>query len=559
MPVTSSDREDGRIDAQEGANDRTDASDRRAGRLDAAEIERAIETVIGERFDELETPGLSVAVVDGSATVLATAFGDRQLDPTAPASADTLWGIGSATKPITATAVMQLVEAGRVDLEDPVASHVPYLADAPGEPITVGELLTHTSGMPADDMATVLLLESAFGDGVDETNAGNDEDRPADGSESRTGGATDDETGSDLDVSLGDWASFREYVAAAADRRIDGEHCLYYNSGYVILGRLVETVTDTPFAEYVRASIFDPLGMDRSTFDTAVLEDEDTDAMTAYYRDEDGFHAATLPDSPLFEPPGGLLAPVTDVARFLSACIEGSLPLDPELAERMREPVGTFRQLVDGRTLGYGHGWMSRPFDDDVLVEHAGGTGVSAGYLGFLEHRGLGVAIGCNAQPSPSPETLAVELLAELTGTDVEDVLPRRAIERTARTVTGEYESYPGIQRATVEWTGDRLEIEHRNPLGGDVVSLAPASLDPDEFVFRTSTGKGYDRTVEFVVDGESGGSRDDGTTDDADDVWFVLDRVRFDRVGPLEDDATDDAETGDVNEPLDATDDAED
>jgi L-asparaginase II len=74
-----------------------------------------------------------------------------------------------------------------------------------------------------------------------------------------------------------------------------------------------------------------------------------------------------------------------------------------------------------------------------VLVGHGGGTGVSAGYVGFLRERGLGIAIGCNAQPDSSPETLAMELLASMTETDPVSILPisterrRRNRRRTER------------------------------------------------------------------------------------------------------------------------------
>ena len=440
------------------------------------------------QYENLGVPGMSVAVVDGTETVFAGGFGDRQLDPAAPATARTLYGIGSATKPVTATAVMSLVNSGAIALDDAVSSYVPYFGDAPGDPIMVQELLSHTSGMPSDDVATVLILE---------------------------------ELGMETDVSLDGWDSFQEHVGDSVDRRrLDGEHCLYYNSGYVVLSRLVEAVTDTPFAEFVAGAVFDPLGMDDATFDVGVLSEDSRNVMTPYLEREETMHTASLPDSPLFVAPGGLQAPVTDLSKFLSACVTGDLPVEDTLAARMYEPVGTHKRLVDGTERGYGYGWMTRQFGDDLLVGHAGGTGVSAGYLGFLNERGLCVAIGCNAQPSTSPEEIAIELLSTLTDTDPGDVLPERAIQRKIGRVTGEYESYRGIQTATVRWTGDTLEIEHRNPMGGDSLQVSPVSLDPTDYRFRAVEGNGAEITVEFSVD---------------DGLEFLIDRVLFQRVGDLE------------------------
>lgn len=444
------------------------------------------------QFEQAAVPGMSVAVVDGTETVFTAGYGERQVDPAEPATAATLYGIGSASKPITATAVTSLVDSGDIALDDAVSEHVPYFEDAPGDPITVHELLSHTSGMPSDDVATVLVLE---------------------------------ELGMETDVSLDSWAAFRAHVNDSVDRRrLDGDYCLYYNAGYVVLSRLVEAVADSSFAEFVAERVFDPLGMDDATFDVGVTVDDTVDAMTPYLRREETTQAASLPDSPLFAAPGGLLVSVTDLATFLSAWTGGDPPVDDELAARMHEPVGTYKRHVGGFEQGYGYGWMTRPFGADTLVGHAGGTGVSAGYLGFLRERGLGVAVGCNAQPSASPEEIAVELLTTLTDTDPVSVLPERAIQQKVTPITGQYESYRGIQRATVSWTGEALEIEHHNPMGGDSTELSPVSLDPTDYRFRAVEADGSEVTVEFSVD---------------DGVEFLIDRVLFERVDELDGDGT--------------------
>ena len=447
-----------------------------------------IDEQVGNCYEKSGVPGMSVALVDGSETVFAAGYGDRQLDPQYPATADTLYGIGSATKPVTATTVLSLVGEGVIALDDAVSSYVPYFEDAPGDPVTVRGLLSHTSGMPADDVATMLILE---------------------------------EFGMEPAVSLDGWDSFREYVAESVDRRCLDNPCLYYNSGYVVLSRLVEAATGDPFAEIVTERVLDPLGMTASTFDVSVVGDDSRDVMTPYLEREETTQPAGLPDSPLFAGPGGLQASVTELAQFLTAWAAGEPPVDEPLATRMQEPVGVLQQFVDGSKQGYGYGWMTRQFGGDVLVGHGGGTGVSAGYLGFLREQGLGVAIGYNAQPSTAPEETAIELLATLSGTDPAVVLPERAIQQQVERITGTYESYRGIHTATVDWTGERLEIEHHNPVGRDTSELFPASLDPETYRFRAVEGDGDVLTVEFDVDG--------------DDAAFLMRRILFERVGDLD------------------------
>lgn len=461
-----------------------------AKKASTTEIERLKEKA-QQLLTEQNCPGISVAVVDGTETVFEDGFGKRQLDPEAPATKDTLYGIGSSTKPITATAVMTLIDDDKISLDDAVSSYVPYFEDAPGEPIQVRELLSHTSGMPSDDIATTTLMDAILGD--------------------------------EFDDSLDGWKEFREYVDASVERRrLDSDRCLYYNSGYIVLSRLVEAVSDTPFAEYVETNLLEPLGMDRSTFNVGVLTGDTHDTMTPYYERDDEMHSVGLPDDPLFEGPGGLQASVMDLVKFIAAWNEWSIPVNSDLAAEMVEPVEAFRTFLDGTEIGYGYGWMTRPFGDDVLIGHGGGTGVSAGYLGFLEDRGLGIALGCNAQPDTSPEKLAIELLAEITGTEPETVLPKRATEQKERRVIGEYAAYGGLQEAIVSRTDEFLEVEYSSPMGAESMRLIPASAGPHDYTFRVAKRSAKRTTIEFFVEG--------------DDVELLINRNLYERVGDLDD-----------------------
>lgn len=449
-----------------------------------------LETSARRLFEQQECPGASVAVVDGAETVLTAGFGDRQINPQTPATAETLYGIGSSTKPITATAVMTLVDDGSISLTDAVSEYVPYFEDAPGDPILVKELLSHTSGMPSDDIAANLLMGEVVG--------------------------------ADLDRSVDDWDAFQEYVEESADRRLVGDdRCLYYNSGYVTLSRLIETVTGTTFSKYVEANVFDPLGMNDSTFNVDILGDESRDTMTPYFRQDGETQAASFPDSPLFQAPGGLQTSVTDLLEFLAAWNKRDLPFDTVLAENMFEPIGTFRTLVDRSEINYGYGWMTRPFGDDILVGHGGGTGVSAGYLGFLRERGLGVAIGCNAQPDTAPETIAMKLLATATGVEPSAVVPSQAVKQKQQELTGKYTAYSGLQNARVLWTGENLRVEYSSPMGTETMRVIPTSLESDRYTFQKVTNSATQTKVEFFVE------------DDA--VRLLIARNLFERVGDLE------------------------
>lgn len=459
-----------------------------AERLTGAEQHREIESHITSWLNGQDCPGVSVTIVDGDETVFTGAYGDRQLDPQKPVTKETLFAIGSSTKPITATAVMTLVDDGTVGLDDPVSDYVPFFQDVPGEPITIQKLLSHTSGMPNAETASAQVLDSVLG--------------------------------VETELELDNWDDFRAHLRSCRDARLtDHQRHLYYNAGYTVLSRLVEVVSGTSFPEYVQQAVFEPLGIERVTFDTAVIEDTDANAMTPYLPQET-LQPTGLPDSTFFAGPGGLLAATPDIAQFLSAHITGELPFDAELAREMYEPVGTFQEFVDGTEWGYGYGWISRPFGEGTLIGHAGGTGVSAGYIGFLQKQGLGVAVGCNSQGSV--ERVAVELLAKLTDVSPTDVLPEQAITEKANTVEGHYRSETALGTATVEWTGDQLEAAIETPLAGDRLELHPASTEPDDYRFRTVESDGEVLTAEFFVGDES--------------VDLLIGRNRFERIGDIPD-----------------------
>jgi len=111
-------------------------------------IEAAMERFEGW-FASADCPGTSVAITGADDIVVERGFGHRTLDPERPATGETIYGVGSVAKPVTALATLLLDERDRIDLDDPVSAFVPCFEDAPGEPITVHQLLSHSSAMPS--------------------------------------------------------------------------------------------------------------------------------------------------------------------------------------------------------------------------------------------------------------------------------------------------------------------------------------------------------------------------------------------------------------------------
>lgn len=441
----------------------------------STDTRRRIESFAADWLAEDDVPGASVAIVDGDDLVYAEGFGSRDLESNAPATADTLWGIGSCTKSFTALAVVQLHEAGKLDVDDPVSDYVPHLADVEGDPVTVHDLLTHTSGMPSDGSGVALIGRLIDAD--------------------------------PMAVPLGGEDDFRRHVEGSADERAtDRERFFYYNSGYTLLGRVVEAVDGRPFATYVGEEILDPLGMDRATFDREAFAADD-DAMTPYRADDGDLVPASFPADPIKYPAGGLIAPVTELANYLRMNMRGGRfgdagIVDADLLATMHDRHATRQVGLDGTNRDYGYGWMVRDFLDDTLVGHGGSIAIGTAYVGFLVEADLGVAVACNTSPATHPSTVGAALLAILQGEEPTAV-DQFALREKLEAVEGSYESYREITTAEVERDGGALAVTIGGDLDRQELAVFPESLDPDDGTYYFVAESGARVPVEFDLDGE--------------------------------------------------------
>ncbi len=452
---------------------------------------RAIESLVTEWIHEEDVPGASVVLVDADGELYAEGFGARDLAENEPATPDTLYGMGSISKPVTATAVAQLAEAGHLSLDDPVDEYVDHFEEAPGDPITIRELLSHTSGMPASSPGVL---------------------------EQWLAGAP---------AGVADEADRRRFVRSTTDRRVrDADRFMYYNTGYDVLGRVVEAVDGRSFATYVREAVFDPLGMDRATYERSAFEAED-DRMTGYKPgDEDGPpEPAEFPFEELIYPAGGMVASPRDLARFVRAgmtdgSLDGARLCSPKWLDRCQDPVAVRQRYLDGREEGYGLGWMRHPLAGDEAVGHGGSILVSTAYAGFLEDAGIGVVLACNTTADPHPIEIGLGCLALAVGGDPTDV-PALALREKCRAVAGEYESFRGDPSATVEPDGGTLSVEIASALGERELTAVPENLAVDDHSFYTVTGAGARVPLEFDLPGDGA------------DLFFQ--RHRFQRPAPDE------------------------
>lgn len=326
-----------------------------AAKLDDATVAK-IETLVAEIMASGQVPGAAVGIVKDGELVYAKGFGITELGGDEPVTADSIFHMGSVAKTATAVAIMQLVEAGKIDLDAPLTEYLPdfALADPDLGEVTIRRLLSHTAGMP---------------DPIDWLAEYQDENLRSD------------------DAALDD------YVRSLGDQSLTyqpGEDWAYSNTGFDILGDVVATVSGQSFEDYLQANVLTPLGMANSSY---LLSDLDPARLAApHMYDEDG-NAKTLdfyPYTRAHAPSGAFYSSIHDMARFAIANmnqgeLDGTRVLPASAYDEMWAPqaASTWAEAFGPQVTNYGLGWWVGEFNGHPIIGNYGTE------FGFQSHLGL--------------------------------------------------------------------------------------------------------------------------------------------------------------------------
>lgn len=309
-------------------------------------------------------PGLAVVIVTRDGAPYAEGFGStgRGAERVTP---DTPFILGSMSKSITALAVMQLEEAGRIDLDAPVRRYLSNfsMASPEAERITVRQLLAHTSGIPTN-------APRAEGDG-------------------RT---------------LADHVTALRSVALV---HAPGTAHKYASPNYQLLGRIAEVVSGESFGAYVERHIFSPLGMRHSY---AAVHAADTSTLALGHQMMLGMAVTReLPRETDRLPTAALRASANDLGRFMRAQLRGG-ELDGVRIAADSTMAMMHRPLVQAAGFAYAMGWRVSNIGNEPAVHHGGIVPNYRGKMVMLPERGLGVVVLTNVSTvigSPTSHRIA--------------------------------------------------------------------------------------------------------------------------------------------------------
>ncbi len=306
--------------------------------------------------------GAAVAVSKAGETIYRRGFGVRDEETQKPVTASTIFGIASVTKSFTALVVNQLAEEGELDLEDPVVEYLPELDfkdEENMEEIKIFHLLSHTSGLPPLKRRQ-------------------------------------------------DIKSFDEHIRYISEAGFEmlgrpGEYFSYSNDGFLLLGAVIERLTDKLYRRVLTQRLLERLEMNRSTLSLEEIEKFSNVSVPYIYDEDEGtFEEASWPALGTYEVGGGVRSNVLDLLHYGQVYVndglfKGKRFVGKQTVRRMWCPI----HKID-RNSHYGQTLKVTPYQNVTLVEHGGGQpGVSSNF-GFVPEEDLVVAVLTNVSGVPA-------------------------------------------------------------------------------------------------------------------------------------------------------------
>jgi CubicO group peptidase (beta-lactamase class C family) len=329
-------------------------------RLDRRALEPLIDSLFAEGLARTSIPGATIAVVERGRVVLEKGYGLADVERRVPMDpASTRFSVGSITKLVTATAILQLVERGVVTLDEDVNRYLRSLDIASQRPITLEHLLTHTSGLDRRGIALAVRDRQAL-------------------------------------------IPLNRYLAHNLPPLIHPPGATFVSTdiGVALAGLVVEEASGHPYAAYVDTAVLAPLGMTRSVVRPEAVAD--SDRAVAYYGIGERRRRAPMPYL-LIGPGRALVTTAHDMTRLMhlllgDGAVDGRRVLSPSsVAEMRRIRVSQHPELA-----GYGFGLYEHSYGGTDGLRHAGAMSGHSAVLWLLPQFGIGVFLAMNHDDAES-------------------------------------------------------------------------------------------------------------------------------------------------------------
>lgn len=309
-----------------------------------------IDQLISEKYNSV-APGCAVLIAKEGQIIYRKSFGSANLELNVPMQPNMVFRIGSMTKQYTAVAILQLVEKGRVSLQDNIQKFTKGLTDK-WQNITVENLLTHTSGIIGYDVLDFHIPNAIR-----------------------------------IDFSA------KQFIDSLAKLPLDfapGTKFNYSNSNYLILGYIIEQVTGKSYTDYLRENIFKPAGLTSTYYDTPT--EVILNRVSGYTKDSSKYHNADYISITQAFSGGALLSNIDDLFKWHQALYSYKL-VNKETLEKAFTPF----KLKDGQFSEYGYGWFLKDWKGCKSIGHGGAIDGFRSMETFFPEQNIFVAMLFNA------------------------------------------------------------------------------------------------------------------------------------------------------------------
>lgn len=343
---------------------------------DTAGLTAFVDGMMEEYMNRLQIPGAVISIVKDGKIILGKGYGSSNLEQASPVDpATSMFRIASTTKLFTWTAVMQLVEQGKIDLDTDINTYLKSVkipATYP-EPITMRHLMTHTAGFEEGGVGYQIVTDPA---GLP-------------GSISET---------------------LNKHMLARI--RPPGEMSAYSNYGATLAGMIVEDVSGIPYNDYIQKNIFDPLDMKHSTVVEPLPESFIPNQVVGYNSENGSF----IPGTPTFEggfrPAGSGTVSALDMAHFMIAHLQngkygGGQILKPETAAFMHSTAFQLDKRLPGVALGF----AEKRVNGERIISHGGSDPMFNTELYLAPAKQLGIFLSYNGGQGSEAATHLVQAL----------------------------------------------------------------------------------------------------------------------------------------------------
>jgi CubicO group peptidase (beta-lactamase class C family) len=424
----------------------------------ASDYESKIDTFLNKKFNADE-PGTAVLAIKDGKVIYRKAVGMANMELEVKLDPGMVFRIGSITKQFTAAAIMKLVEEGKIKLDDSITKFLPEFPTN-DTVITVHQLLNHTSGIKSYTGMKSFFEIMRKDMKVQEI----------------------------IDLSKNEERDFKP-----------GEKFLYNNSGYIILGAIIEKVSGKNYEEFIQEQFFTPLGMKNSYYGSNARIIPNRAA--GYRATKEGYLNSRYLSMSLPYAAGSLLSTVDDLWTWTNALHAGKV-VSLESFEKMITPTKT----TDGETTEYGYGLSFRPTGGFKQIGHGGGINGFLTQITYLPEKKVFVAVLNNRLGGTSPSYAAQWIALLLAGKEIKIREAAELDDKTLDKIVGFYKiGDKGIRTITRE--GKQLFSQWKD--GGKIKLFATKDMEFffDEYHFhftfeRTKSGK-VKKMIKHKLNGE--------------------------------------------------------